>query len=235
MLSKDELFDLISGKAIYLSTSDLARVARCMGISPIRTSRKKLFNHLYGPIKYRQLLECLIKEAERLKRFVSFEKKEKIESFIDILRRNLKEGYGEIKTESDLIEKFLRSKNPEWYKREHFVGIKSLSEVYGIDPESFPRSKAGFLTNILPDTKAFRVDLVCKMGEDIWVLEAKKELKDFKALGQILVYSELYSKDTGLKVKKGIIIGKAETSMLRVLEEMCNKYDVKIFIHERDF
>jgi len=235
MFDKDELFDLISSK-VYLSITDLEKIAGCMGISVKRTSREKLFNRLYGYAKYRKLIECLIKRSEELKNYAfSAEERERIQDFINLLKEDLETEVNEIRTESDLIEKFLRSKNVEWYECETFVGLNSLSKIYGFNLKEISKPKAGFLAGILPDTKVFRADLICKMDGEVWVLEAKKELKDFEALGQVLVYSELYSKDTGLNVKKGIIIGRVEESMLRVFEEVCSKYNVKVFLDGRDF
>ena len=61
----------------------------------------------------------------------------------------------------------------------------------------------------------------------MWILEVKKEL-NAEALGQILIYEYWFKKDNpNIHVKGKGIICERRTELI---EEVCRKYNVKIFV-----
>jgi len=78
-------------------------------------------------------------------------------------------------------------------------------------------------------SKGKRIDLVFEKEDEIWLIEAKRQL-NFEALGQILTYKKLYEKEISpLKnIKLGIICEEVDEE----IEEVCKREEVIIF-HEK--
>lgn len=69
------------------------------------------------------------------------------------------------------------------------------------------------------------IDLVCDTPTECWILEVEPEL-NARALGQALIYKELYPKESSKLVKCGIVCKNAEDEILAV----CQKYVDKVFV-----
>lgn len=69
------------------------------------------------------------------------------------------------------------------------------------------------------------IDLVCETPTENWVIEVEPRL-NATALGQVLVYSELYSQTSSIPTKLGIVCKDAEEELLRI----CEKYVDKVFV-----
>lgn len=82
---------------------------------------------------------------------------------------------------------------------------------------------------LLPKLK--RIDAVCSMKNTAWVLEVEEKLNE-TALGQALVYRQLFSEDhppenfPKLKIKAGIV---CEISKPWI-RDICREYDVEVFV-----
>ena len=68
-------------------------------------------------------------------------------------------------------------------------------------------------------------DLMCMTPTECWVLEVEPEL-NATALGQALIYKELYQKEVPEQVKCGIVCKNAEDELLAI----CEKYVDKVFV-----
>ena len=63
-------------------------------------------------------------------------------------------------------------------------------------------------------------------GDLIWIFEVKSRL-NAEALGQVLIYHQLFSEDyPQFEVKKGIICKISDD----LIDSVCRNYDVKVFI-----
>jgi len=74
------------------------------------------------------------------------------------------------------------------------------------------------------------IDYVALMGEKIaWLMEGKEKLNE-KAIGQLLVYKDLFEEDYPFfdKVKLGVVI-KADTIINPILLRSCKKYNIEVF------
>jgi hypothetical protein len=69
------------------------------------------------------------------------------------------------------------------------------------------------------------VDLVCKTPNGNWIIEVEPEL-NATALGQVLIYADIYSKASSVPVKCGIVCRNADEELL----EICKKYVNEIFV-----
>lgn len=71
-----------------------------------------------------------------------------------------------------------------------------------------------------------KIDLICKTPNEVWVIEVEPELSA-TALGQAIIYKELYKKEhPTLKVYSAIVCKKVR----KELYEICRKYVDRIFI-----
>lgn len=69
-----------------------------------------------------------------------------------------------------------------------------------------------------------RIDLVFEKEEEVWIIEAKKILC-YEALGQLLVYGDLYSLTTPKRVKLGVVCENSDYE----IEWTCNLHGVVVF------
>lgn len=98
------------------------------------------------------------------------------------------------------------------------------------------------------------IDLVCETEDEVWIIEAKQDPKkhrDVEALGQVLYYAHLFSRQHDLKKKlrMGVVFGplpdfvfdEAESSIgtygaaLAAFDEVCNEMDVEVWVEGREF
>lgn len=139
------------------------------------------------------------------------------------------------KTEQDVINEFENSDVLDGeFQHEVEVGIGPLQG----QREAGEFSRANF--NMAKNMVSRRIDLVVDTAEAVWVIEAKEQLNP-KAIGQVLLYGELYQIDNpGLEnVRKAVISGppasSADEYKLQQMESVLENYGVKVFIEERDF
>lgn len=114
--------------------------------------------------------------------------------------------------ETSLLDKFIGSGVLKGnFKREVKVG-KNIGEVkYGLINYTFDYRKS--------------IDAICYTDNEVWILEAKKKL-NYEALGEVLVYSNLYKQEHPEKeIRMGIICGEIETEIL----EVCKVYGITVF------
>lgn len=138
-------------------------------------------------------------------------------------------------TEQDVINVFTNADVLEGeYKHEVEVGTKLLEDLQ-------KAGKIGWKTaNMMKNMVSRSIDLVCFRDETVWVIEAKQEINT-KAIGQVLLYEQLFKEDhpETEKIKKVIISGPPANYIDRYkfqkLEETCKVYNIEVFIKERDF
>jgi len=69
------------------------------------------------------------------------------------------------------------------------------------------------------------IDMVCEKGNVIWVAEAKKQL-DYKAVGQVLSYMNLYKKRNGKEIKTAIVCWYGDSQ----IESACQELGIEVFV-----
>lgn len=130
--------------------------------------------------------------------------------------------------EKRLIERFIRSGKLEGnFKKEDRVGRRRMKYA-----SEKAHSRDLFVEGKESGEEQYyyrRVDAVCEIDECVWILEAKKELNN-QVIGQVLVSDFLYQEDYPQKeTRKGIICESGN----EVLEEVCEKYGIKVFKEEK--
>ncbi|MDI6884748.1 MAG: hypothetical protein QMD22_00060 [archaeon] len=126
-------------------------------------------------------------------------------------------------------------------KREVEVGIKHLEERYkerGWNEKDYNSAK-----NLV----AKKIDLVIENEDEIWLIEGKSEFESKKAeeaLGQILLYEELYHIDHNPEktIRKAVVFGESSNPHLfeslgeiSLVEKAFKRHEIKVFIEGRDF
>ena len=122
---------------------------------------------------------------------------------------------------------FLRSKLMDREELDSKRGFITKNS-YNIVMKKHLSRKHGFLrANLI-----FFIDCVCAFDDEAWIIELKDEL-DHKALGQVLVYKDLFLEDytNYSNVKKGIVCN--ESSPL--IEPVCKKFSVDVFERGESF
>lgn len=139
------------------------------------------------------------------------------------------------KTEQDVINEFKNSDVLDGkFQHEVEVGIAPLEE----QRESGELSQADF--NMAKNMVSRRIDLVCDTDEAVWVIEAKEKLNP-KAIGQVLLYEELYQADNPgtHNIRKAVISGppasSADEYKFQQIESVLGNYGTEVFIEDRDF
>ena len=122
---------------------------------------------------------------------------------------------------------FLRSKLMDREELDSKRGFITKNS-YNIVMKKHLSRKHGFLRPNL----IFFIDCVCAFDDEAWIIELKDEL-DHKALGQVLVYKDLFLEDytNYSNVKKGIVCN--ESSPL--IEPVCKKFSVDVFERGESF
>ena len=119
--------------------------------------------------------------------------------------------------EKELIDKFIKTTSI----RGKFEVEKTIPKVEKIEGKEIVRHT---ISNIY----SFRIDLfIAENNGDYWIIEAKRKL-DPRALGQLLVYKELFCERFNIdpsKVKLGAIYHIEEPSLNKIFE----KYGIKLF------
>jgi len=162
--------------------------------------------------------------------------------------RNLKSFLKEIekhrRDQNTILNKFIQSELIKGeVKREVEVGVKLVEERH--QKGEYTYEQYMFAKNVV--TK--RIDLVIESEREIWLIEVKLQFDSKRieeALGQILIYKELYEMDYEPKkeVKTAVVfgaprgfgfsmVGMAEN--LKMMESVFEKYGVRLFIEGRDF
>lgn len=69
------------------------------------------------------------------------------------------------------------------------------------------------------------IDYICETPDEIWIIEGKSVL-NYKAIGQVLTYSFLFSQDypTQKPIKKAIVCEKID----QLLESACEENDIEV-------
>ncbi len=148
----------------------------------------------------------------------------------------------ELTNPKKLLDKFIQSGVIRGQsKREVEIGIKHIGERYKereYDYKSYNLDK-----NLI----AKRIDLLIETENEIWLIEGKSEFDSQKAeqaLGQILLYEELYQTDHNPEkaIRKAAVFGKPSNPYLSeslgeisLIEKVFKRYGIKVFIEARDF
>jgi len=122
---------------------------------------------------------------------------------------------------------FLRSKlmdREELYSKRGFI----TKNVYVAVMKKNLSRKNGFLRSNL----VLFIDCICAFDDEAWIIELKKKL-NHTALGQVLVYKDLFLEDYPdySNVKMGIVCN--ESSPL--IEPVCKKFSVEVFERGESF
>jgi hypothetical protein len=94
--------------------------------------------------------------------------------------------------------------------------------------EEVPIGKAMITTNKYGEKKEVgrrSIDLICKTPREVWVIEVEPELNP-TALGQVLIYAELYSQISNAPIKRAIVCRNADEELFKI----CKKYVDEIFV-----
>jgi len=114
-------------------------------------------------------------------------------------------------------------------EHEKLVGeFMSLNPLRGEFREEVPVGKAMVMINKYGEKKRVgrkSIDLVCVTPTECWILEVEPKL-NARALGQALIYRELYPKEGSKQIKCGIVCKNAEDEVLVI----CQKYVDKVFV-----
>lgn len=145
-----------------------------------------------------------------------------------VLKKFIEEPALEKTEEKRLIERFISSGKLEGkLKKEVRVGKRRMKYA-----SEKAHSKDLFVEGIESGEESYyyrRVDVVCETDGKVWILEAKKELNN-QVIGQTLVSDFLYQEDYPQKeTKMGIICEDGN----EVLEEVCERYGIKVFKEEK--
>lgn len=174
---------------------------------------------------------------------VQWVKRRDIDETLELLLANEDEALDELieevqespKTEQDVINAFVQADVLDGaFEHEVEVGINQLEAQL----EAGNLSHGDF--NMRRTLVSRRIDIVCNTDTVTWVIEAKEEL-DIKAVGQILVYAELYQEDhPGVdEVRTAVISGPptsyADQYKFGQLEAVLESYGVEVFVEDRDF
>ena len=158
-----------------------------------------------------------------------------VENFIEKIKKKPKD-------ENAVLNNFIQS-GLIWgqLKREVKIGIKQMEERYKErehDYRSYNSDK-----NLI----AKRIDLLIETENEMWLIEGKSEFDSQKAeqaLGQILLYEELYQTDYNPKktIRKAAVFGKPSNPYIAeslgeisLIEKAFKRHGVKVFIEGRDF
>lgn len=70
------------------------------------------------------------------------------------------------------------------------------------------------------------IDYVCVIGNTAWIIEGKRVL-NYEAVGQVNVYSYLFSKDyPQFSIRKAIVCKESDP----LIEQYCREFDIKVFV-----
>jgi len=161
------------------------------------------------------------------------------EEGIDNIFKEMKESSND---ENTVLNNFIQSNIISGQiRREVEVGVEPVKNKTKEDGDSYKRYQ--FAKNIV--TK--RIDLIIESDDDIWLIEGKSKFDSKKAqeaLGQILIYEELYRSDYEpvKNIRKAIVFGKPTNiemigvaESIQQIEKIFLKHELDVFMEGRDF
>jgi len=104
---------------------------------------------------------------------------------------------------------------------------QNVSVGHQIDPKLKYTNFEKYAEQVAIATLNKRIDLVIENEKEVWIFEVKERLNP-SALGQVLVYAELYKngRDIGKKeIRKGILCKYID----ELTKKVCDLYGVKVF------